>query len=71
MWILAWIWMAYSMLHDAIRLIRELEKYDLHFAEQPVSKLDIRGFVEVRRKVNVPIVRRRKRMEYRRGSQFD
>lgn len=42
--------------HDAIRIIRELEKYDLHFAEQPVSKYDIRGFVEVRRKVNVPIV---------------
>lgn len=42
--------------HDAIRLIRELEKYDLHFAEQPVSKLDIRGFVEVRKHVNTPIV---------------
>lgn len=42
--------------HDAIRLIRELEKYDLHFAEQPVSKLDIRGFVDVRRHVNTPIV---------------
>jgi L-alanine-DL-glutamate epimerase-like enolase superfamily enzyme len=42
--------------HDAIQLIKELERYGLHFAEQPVSKLDIRGFVEVRRKVNVPIV---------------
>lgn len=42
--------------HDAIKLIKELEKFDLHFAEQPVSKLDIRGFVEVRRKVDVPIV---------------
>lgn len=42
--------------HDAIRLILELEKYGLHFAEQPVSKFDIQGFVEVRRKVHTPIV---------------
>ena len=42
--------------HDAIKLIRELDRYDLHFAEQPVSKHDIRGFVEVRRKSPVPIV---------------
>lgn len=42
--------------HDAIRLIRALEPYNLHFAEQPVTKLDIRGFVEVKNKVGVPIV---------------
>ena len=42
--------------HDAIKLIRELDRYDLHFAEQPVTKHDIRGFVEVRRKSSVPIV---------------
>jgi L-alanine-DL-glutamate epimerase-like enolase superfamily enzyme len=42
--------------HDAIRLIRALERYDLHFAEQPVTKMDIRGFGEVKNKVGVPIV---------------
>ena len=42
--------------HDSLRLIKALEPYNLHYAEQPVTKHDIRGFVNVRSKTDVPIV---------------
>jgi L-alanine-DL-glutamate epimerase-like enolase superfamily enzyme len=41
---------------DALCLIRERDHYRQHFAEQPVTKPDLRGFVEVRRKSPAPIV---------------
>jgi L-alanine-DL-glutamate epimerase-like enolase superfamily enzyme len=42
--------------HDSLRLIKALEPYNLHYAEQPVTKHDLRGFVHVRSKTDVPIV---------------
>jgi len=42
--------------HDALRLIEELAKYNLHFAEQVVSKHDIDGYVAIKRRTNVPLV---------------
>lgn len=42
--------------HDALRLIEDLTKYDLHFAEQPVSKHDIDGYVAIKSRTNVPLV---------------
>lgn len=42
--------------HDALRLIEALDKYNLHFAEQPVSKHDIDGYVAIKRRTNIPLV---------------
>lgn len=41
--------------HDALRLIEELDKYDLHYAEQPVTTHDIDGFKSIKRRTNVPL----------------
>jgi len=41
--------------HDALRLIEELDKYDLHYAEQPVTTHDIDGFKAIKRRTNVPL----------------
>jgi len=41
--------------HDALRLIETLDKYDLHYAEQPVTATDIDGLKSIRRHTNVPI----------------
>jgi L-alanine-DL-glutamate epimerase-like enolase superfamily enzyme len=40
---------------DALRLIEELDKYNLHYAEQPVTTHDIDGFRAIRRRTNVPL----------------
>ncbi len=40
----------------AIRMIRELEEYDIFFAEQPVQPLDVTWLADVRRSVRVPIM---------------
>ncbi|MFC1932452.1 mandelate racemase/muconate lactonizing enzyme family protein [Chloroflexota bacterium] len=42
--------------HDALRLIEELVKYDINFAEQPVTTYDIDGFKAIKRRTNVPLV---------------
>lgn len=42
--------------HDALRIINRLEKYNLHFAEQPVSKHDIDGYLDIKRKTAVPLI---------------
>lgn len=42
--------------HDALRIITVLEKYNLHFAEQPVTKHDIRGYLDIKAKTNVPLI---------------
>jgi len=41
--------------HDALRLIGELDKYDLHYAEQPVTTNDIDGFKAIKSRTNVPL----------------
>lgn len=41
--------------HDALRLIEELDKYDLYYAEQPVTTHDIDGFKAIKRRTNVPL----------------
>jgi L-Ala-D/L-Glu epimerase len=40
---------------DALRLIEELNKYDLHYAEQPVSIGDIDGFKAIKSRTTVPL----------------
>jgi L-alanine-DL-glutamate epimerase-like enolase superfamily enzyme len=40
---------------DALRLIEELNKYDLHYAEQPVSIADIDGFRAIKSRTTVPL----------------
>lgn len=41
--------------HDALRLIEELDKYDLHYAEQPVTTHDIDGFKAIKSRTTVPL----------------
>jgi L-alanine-DL-glutamate epimerase-like enolase superfamily enzyme len=41
--------------HDALRLIAELDKYGLHYAEQPVTTHDIDGFKAIKHRTNVPL----------------
>ena len=41
--------------HDALRLIEKLDKYDLHYAEQPVTTHDIDGFKAIKSRTNVPL----------------
>jgi L-alanine-DL-glutamate epimerase-like enolase superfamily enzyme len=41
---------------DALRIIKRLEEYNLHFAEQPVSKHDIGGYLDIKRKTAVPLI---------------
>ncbi len=41
--------------HDALRLIQELDKYDLHYAEQPVTTHDIDGFKAIKSRTTVPL----------------
>jgi len=42
--------------HDALRLIEELAKYNLHFAEQPVSRYDVDGFIAIKSRTPIPLV---------------
>jgi L-alanine-DL-glutamate epimerase-like enolase superfamily enzyme len=41
--------------HDALRLIEELDQYDLHYVEQPVTTFDIDGFKAIKSRTNVPL----------------
>ena len=41
--------------HDALRLIEELDEYDLHYAEQPVTTHDIEGFKAIKSRTTVPL----------------
>ena len=41
--------------HDALRLIETLDKYDLHYAEQPVTTFDIEGFKSIKSRTTVPL----------------
>lgn len=40
---------------EALRLGRELEKYDLRWYEEPVVPEDVDGYVEIRQKLSMPI----------------
>jgi D-galactarolactone cycloisomerase len=40
---------------EAIRLIREIENYDLYWFEEPVPPEDLEGYLEVKQNSNVPI----------------
>jgi L-alanine-DL-glutamate epimerase-like enolase superfamily enzyme len=42
--------------HDALQLIEELSKYHLHFAEQPLARYDVDGFVAIKSRTNIPLV---------------
>jgi len=41
---------------DVLRLIKELEQYDLNYAEQVVTTYDVNGFLDIKSKTNVPLV---------------
>jgi len=41
---------------DAIRLIRAIERYDIEHIEQPISRRDLLGMVEIRRAVGIPLM---------------
>jgi L-Ala-D/L-Glu epimerase len=41
--------------HDALRLIEDLDKYGLHYAEQPVTTFDTAGFKAIKSRTNVPL----------------
>jgi L-Ala-D/L-Glu epimerase len=41
--------------HDALRLIEELDKYDLHYAEEPVTTHDIEGLKAIKTRTRVPL----------------
>ena len=41
--------------HDALRLIEELDKYDLHYAEEPVTTGDIDGLKAIKMRTKVPL----------------
>jgi len=41
---------------DAIRLIRAIERYDIEHVEQPISRRDLLGMVEVRNAVGIPLM---------------
>ncbi len=41
--------------HDALRLIEALDKYGLHYAEQPVTTHDIDGFKAIKSRTTVPL----------------
>jgi L-alanine-DL-glutamate epimerase-like enolase superfamily enzyme len=41
--------------YQALRILKELEKYDVAVAEQPLPWWDVDGLARLRRKVNVPI----------------
>ena len=40
---------------EAVRLIREMDRYHLDFVEQPVSILDLESLVDIRRTTGVPV----------------
>lgn len=40
---------------EAIKLAREMEEYDVYWLEEPVPPEDIDGYIEVKRKSNIPI----------------
>ncbi|RJR47965.1 MAG: mandelate racemase/muconate lactonizing enzyme family protein [Desulfobacteraceae bacterium] len=41
--------------HDALRVIEALDRYNLHYAEQPVTTHDIEGFRTIKSRTHVPI----------------
>ena len=41
---------------SGLRLIEELDKYDLHFVEDATPRYDMEGLVDIRKKTNVPLV---------------
>jgi L-Ala-D/L-Glu epimerase len=42
--------------HDALQLIEALVKYDISYAEQPVTPYDLDGFLTLKRSTRVPLV---------------
>jgi L-alanine-DL-glutamate epimerase-like enolase superfamily enzyme len=41
---------------DAIRLIRAIERFDIEHVEQPISRRDLIGMVEIRKAVGIPLM---------------
>lgn len=41
---------------EAIRLIRAIERYDIEHVEQPISRRDLLGMVEIRKAVGIPLM---------------
>jgi L-Ala-D/L-Glu epimerase len=41
--------------HDALRLIEELDKYDLHYTEEPVTTNDVEGLRAIKTRTRVPL----------------
>jgi L-Ala-D/L-Glu epimerase len=41
--------------HDALRLIEDLDKYDLHYAEEPVTTHDVEGLKAIRSRTKIPL----------------
>jgi L-alanine-DL-glutamate epimerase-like enolase superfamily enzyme len=41
--------------HDALRLIEVLDKYDIHYVEQPVTTYDVDGFRAIKGRTKIPI----------------
>ncbi len=41
---------------DAIRLIRAIERYDIEHMEQPISRRDLLGMVEIRKTIGIPLM---------------
>jgi len=41
---------------EAIRLIRAIERFDIEHVEQPISRRDLLGMVEIRKAVDIPIM---------------
>ena len=42
--------------HDSIRLIRQIEKYDLDHVEQPIAEWDLEGMARIRKAIDVPLL---------------
>lgn len=41
---------------DSIRLIRQIEKYDLDHVEQPIAEWDLEGMARIRKAIDVPLL---------------
>lgn len=41
---------------QAVRCLREMERYNIFFAEQPVPPIDIQWMADVRRQINIPVM---------------
>lgn len=42
--------------HEAVEMVRRIREFDIHFVEQPVAPLDVAWMVEVRRRIELPVL---------------